>query len=194
VAIYLYCLTEPACGPADDLRGIGDAPVRAVSVAERASAWVSDLPEALGPATAELVRVHDRVVRAALSGETPLPARFGQSFAGEDALRRALEARAEAMEQALERVDAYLAADIRFHAAVAEATRNRLIRHLMEGIRERLEEMFGAVYRYPVGPERSVAQHRRIAEAIGNRDATLARSLMIEHIERVEHELAALQA
>jgi GntR family transcriptional repressor for pyruvate dehydrogenase complex len=107
---------------------------------------------------------------------------------------QALHDATDAMEQALERVDAYLAADIRFHAAVAEATRNRLIRHLMEGIRERLEEMFGAVYRYPVGPERSVAQHRRIAEAIGNRDATLARSLMIEHIERVEHELAALQA
>jgi hypothetical protein len=68
------------------------------------AAWVSDLPEDPGPATAELVRVHDRVVRAALALETPLPARFGQSFAGDAALTRALEPRVEAMERSLERV------------------------------------------------------------------------------------------
>lgn len=106
MAIYLYCLTDPGCAPAADLRGLGGAPVRVVPLAgsARSAAWVSDLPGELGPVTPELARIHDRVVRAALSRETPLPARFGQSFAGEEALRRALEARAEAIVHALERV------------------------------------------------------------------------------------------
>jgi hypothetical protein len=65
---------------------------------------VSDLPDAPGAASAELVQVHDRVVRAALARETPLPARFGQSFASEAALYRALRARAEVLERSLERV------------------------------------------------------------------------------------------
>lgn len=104
MVIYLYCLTEPGCEPPAELRGIAGMSVRAVGAAGRLAAWVSDLPEDPGPATAELVRVHDRVVRAALDLETPLPARFGQSFGGDAALRRALEPRAEGLERSLERV------------------------------------------------------------------------------------------
>lgn len=104
MTIYLYCLTEPGCSPPDDLRGIAGGAVRAIDIAGRLTAWVSDLPEEPGRATTEQVRLHDRVVRAALAKETPLPARFGQSFAGDSALRRALEARVEALERSLERV------------------------------------------------------------------------------------------
>jgi hypothetical protein len=104
VTIYLYCLTEPGLVPPEDLRGIARESVRVVDVAGRVAAWVSDLPEELGPATTEQVRAHDRVVRAALAKETPLPARFGQSFAGDSALRRALEARVELLVRSLERV------------------------------------------------------------------------------------------
>jgi hypothetical protein len=80
--------------------------VRSVAVAERArlAAWVSDLPAESGRPTVELVRVHDRVVRAALESETPLPARFGQSFASDAALGFALESHAAELEEALARV------------------------------------------------------------------------------------------
>lgn len=104
MTIYLYCLTDTANEPAADLRGLGGSLVRSVPTSMHSAAWVSDLPSGLGPATAELARVHDRVVRAALSGETPLPARFGQTFAGEDALLRALAGRSEVIARALERV------------------------------------------------------------------------------------------
>ncbi|HEY9429603.1 MAG TPA: GvpL/GvpF family gas vesicle protein, partial [Gemmatimonadaceae bacterium] len=104
MAIYLYCLTEPGCEPPAELRGLAGEAVRAVAAAGRVAAWVSDLPEGLGPATTELARAHDRVVRAALAHETPLPARFGQSFAGDAALRRSLDSRTAALERALERV------------------------------------------------------------------------------------------
>jgi hypothetical protein len=52
----------------------------------------------------ERAKEHDRVVRAALDSETPLPARFGQVVSGEDELRAALAERRSALETALESV------------------------------------------------------------------------------------------
>ncbi|HET7623441.1 MAG TPA: GvpL/GvpF family gas vesicle protein [Gemmatimonadaceae bacterium] len=104
MAIYLYCLTEPGCEPLAELRGIAGERVRALGVTGRLGAWVSDLPEDPGPASTELVRVHDRVVRAALALETPLPARFGQSFESDAALERALQGRTDLLERSLDRV------------------------------------------------------------------------------------------
>jgi GntR family transcriptional repressor for pyruvate dehydrogenase complex len=97
-----------------------------------------------------------------------------------------------AMERGLDSADDYIAADIRYHLAIAAATRNPLLLHLMEAIRGRLTEMFGTVYRYPGGPEQSVAQHREIGAAIEARDSERARRLITEHVERVERELAEL--
>jgi GntR family transcriptional repressor for pyruvate dehydrogenase complex len=88
--------------------------------------------------------------------------------------------------------DDFVAADIRFHLVLAEATGNRLLLHLMQAIRERLTGMFGTVYRFPGGPARSIAQHRLITHAIETEDGERARQLMTEHITRVEQELAQL--
>lgn len=96
------------------------------------------------------------------------------------------------MERAVDSADSYIAADIRYHLVIAEATGNRLLLHLMQAIRERLTEMFGTVYRFPGGPERSIAQHRLITHAIAAADAEQARRLMTEHILRVEQELAQI--
>jgi GntR family transcriptional repressor for pyruvate dehydrogenase complex len=96
------------------------------------------------------------------------------------------------MERSLHDAANFVAADIRFHLGIAEATGNRLLLHLMQAIRDRLIGMFGTVYRFPGGPERSVAQHRLIARAIAADDGERARQLMTEHITRVEHELAQL--
>ena len=98
----------------------------------------------------------------------------------------------DGMERSLDSADAFVAADIRFHLVLAEATGNRLLLHLMQAIRERLTEMFGTVYRFPGGPERSIAQHRLITHAIEAEDGERARLLMTDHITRVEQELAQL--
>jgi len=96
------------------------------------------------------------------------------------------------MEAAVGSADVYVAADIRYHLVIAEATGNRLLLHLMQAIRERLTEMFGTVFKFPGGPERSIAQHRLITQAIAAEDAERARQAMTEHILRVEQELAQL--
>jgi GntR family transcriptional repressor for pyruvate dehydrogenase complex len=96
------------------------------------------------------------------------------------------------MELELAVADRFIAADIRYHLVVAEATGNRLLLRLMQAIRDGLTEMFGTVFKYPGGPERSVAQHRLITEAIESEDPDRARQLMTDHILRVERELAQI--
>jgi GntR family transcriptional regulator, transcriptional repressor for pyruvate dehydrogenase complex len=98
----------------------------------------------------------------------------------------------EDMEIELDSAERFIAADIRYHLVIAEATGNRLLLRLMQAIRDSLTEMFGTVFKFPGGPERSVAQHRLINEAIEAQDAERARRLMTEHILRVEQELAEI--
>ncbi len=101
--LYLYCLTSPtADAPGAGLRGVDEAPVRAVA-AGTARAWVSEVGS-VPSATVERARAHDRVVRQAMRSGTPLPARFGQTFADEAALCEVLQAKGAAMAQALARV------------------------------------------------------------------------------------------
>jgi GntR family transcriptional regulator, transcriptional repressor for pyruvate dehydrogenase complex len=96
------------------------------------------------------------------------------------------------MEIELARADRFIAADIRYHLVIADAAGNRLLLRLMEAIRDGLTETFGTVFEFPGGPERSIAQHRLINEAIEAEDPERARQLMTEHILRVEQELAQI--
>src|SRR5438046_10072398 len=98
MAVHLYCILPrgargalPArTGP----RGLDGARVRGVVVGGLV-AWVSDVKGGI-PITVDGVKAHDAVVEAALNtGTTPVPARFGQRFANDDACREALERRAE---------------------------------------------------------------------------------------------------
>jgi hypothetical protein len=105
VATHLYCLLPGAADvPPASLAGIGGARVRALAIGASA-AWVSDVPEAGAPVTAASLTAHDAVTRAALERATPLPARFGQRFATDEACRRALLRRADAIADALAEVD-----------------------------------------------------------------------------------------
>lgn len=103
MAIYLYCVLRATREPPPNLAGIDGAPVRAIDLSGL-GAWVSDAEATTVVPSPARARDHDRVVRAALEGETPLPARFGQVVAGEDELRAALAERREALEAALEKV------------------------------------------------------------------------------------------
>jgi hypothetical protein len=101
--LYLYCLVSAGREPLPSVRGLAGTPVRQVAV-ESVGAWVSNLPTAIGTVTPDLARTHDAVVREAMRVETPLPARFGQTFPDETALRRSMEERRQGISTALERV------------------------------------------------------------------------------------------
>jgi hypothetical protein len=66
--------------------------------------WVSDTEGV--PPTAERLREHDRVVRAALRSATPLPVRFGAPLRDTAAARALLAEREDAFRTALERLAA----------------------------------------------------------------------------------------
>ena len=89
---YLYCLiaADAAVDPGATL-GIDGAPVRVIGDG-LVRAIVSDVGERTVAPNAGRARAHDEIVRLAMRGATPLPARFGQTFPTD---RAALESIAE---------------------------------------------------------------------------------------------------
>ena len=101
--IYLYCLLRAASEPPAGLAGVDDTPVRAIDLGGL-GAWVGDVSGATIVASPARARGHDRVVRAALEQETPLPARFGQIVADVATLREMIASRRARLESALDAV------------------------------------------------------------------------------------------
>ena len=102
----------------------------------------------------------------------------------------------EEMEMGLEEPigDRYIEADLRFHLAIAEAARNRLLLHNMHALRDVIRRALMSVYHYPSSPRSSLEKHRAIQAAIWERNAERARNEMRAHLSRVEsdvHELFA---
>lgn len=87
-----------------------------------------------------------------------------------------------------------LAHDARFHAAIAAATHNQAIRRIAGAIMDLLAESHAESLRAPGRPARSHEDHRRVLEAISDRDAGAAERAMREHIDEVERLLAGSEA
>lgn len=98
---YLYCLTTPAApDPPAGTVGLDGGAVRRLG-----DAWVSDVPSRSVKATVDRIRAHDAVVSAALgTGSTPVPARFGQTFADDTECVAAISAKKDTMSAGLARV------------------------------------------------------------------------------------------
>ena len=88
-----------------------------------------------------------------------------------------------------ERAEAYIDGDLRFHLAIAEATRNGLLLHTMVALREVIRRALMSIFLIPDSPERSLEQHREIRAAIAAGDADTARASMLAHLERVESDV-----
>jgi GntR family transcriptional repressor for pyruvate dehydrogenase complex len=88
-----------------------------------------------------------------------------------------------------ERAELYIDGDLRFHLAIAEATRNGVILHTMRALRELIRLALMSIFVVPESPERSFEQHRAIRSAIAERDADRARGEMRDHLVRVESDI-----
>jgi GntR family transcriptional repressor for pyruvate dehydrogenase complex len=93
------------------------------------------------------------------------------------------------MKEGLGSEERFIEADLRFHLLVAEATRNRVLVHLMHAIRSLLHRSLSSSYHIPGSPERAVESHSRILEAIEQRRSDEARRLMHDHVSRVERDI-----
>jgi GntR family transcriptional repressor for pyruvate dehydrogenase complex len=81
--------------------------------------------------------------------------------------------------------DAYIEADLDFHLSLAEAAANPLILSLIDSIVGLLREQRMKIFKVEGGPERGQFHHKRILEAMEQRDPEKARDAMRAHLDQV---------
>lgn len=108
------------------------------------------------------------------------------------AAERRTEANMEEIDGALEAMSADIAvggigeaADRRFHRAIADGAQNPLLQDVMDALGDRIQETRLASLGEPGRPPRSLADHRRIAEAIRRQDPRRAEAAMRRHLKVV---------
>ncbi len=92
------------------------------------------------------------------------------------------------MDRSLEDPEAYIEADLDFHLALAEGATNPVILSLVDSIVVLLREQRLRTFRVDGGPQRGQYHHKRILEAIEQRDADKARAAMREHMQQVRED------
>jgi GntR family transcriptional repressor for pyruvate dehydrogenase complex len=84
--------------------------------------------------------------------------------------------------------EAYIEADLDFHLSLAEAAANPLILSLIDSIVGVLREQRIRIFNVPGGPDRGQFHHKRILQAIEQRDAIKAQDAMRAHLEQVRED------
>jgi GntR family transcriptional regulator, transcriptional repressor for pyruvate dehydrogenase complex len=92
------------------------------------------------------------------------------------------------MERSLKDPAAYIEADLDFHLALAEAVANPLILSLIDSIVGLLREQRIRIFNVEGGPQHGQVFHKRILEAMEQRNPAMARSAMSEHLEQVRQD------
>jgi GntR family transcriptional repressor for pyruvate dehydrogenase complex len=123
------------------------------------------------------------------------------AFATELAARRqipeALQSMADAIEQMRaavrdEDVTTGVDADAAFHRAVGEATGNVALVDLVESIGRQLVQERAALWSAASRPQRSLAEHTEIYDAIRAGDPARARAAALAHLQSIEQEIGEL--
>ncbi len=89
------------------------------------------------------------------------------------------------MDTALENVDVYVEADLKFHLALAQATQNPIIPLLMDSIIDLLREQRKRIALVRGGLQRGQYHHKKILTAVIRRDPEAARNAMQRHLQQV---------
>lgn len=97
-----------------------------------------------------------------------------------------------ALAEMKERVDdpqAFTEPDIRFHRAIAAASRNKLLEHIMNTLQESIRATIRVAWPGQPDMKVSVKAHREILEAIRRKDGEAARKAMRKHMTIMTEEL-----
>lgn len=86
-------------------------------------------------------------------------------------------------------VTALVQADAAFHHALCAASGNPALTEFADALGEQLMRERGATWDLPDRPQRSLAEHRAIYEAIRDRDPERARESVLQHLTSVERDL-----
>lgn len=93
----------------------------------------------------------------------------------------------EQMSDHLEEADTFVELDAQFHLAIAAASHNTLLRHLVESIRNPIQQTIRDGLRRkwtPEGRQRTFQIHADIFAALEKRDGVAAQQVMAEHFDR----------
>jgi GntR family transcriptional repressor for pyruvate dehydrogenase complex len=136
-------------------------------------------------------RVHDLLeVRKELESFAAELAAARISADGVDAIDDALAEMAQAVADA--DVPALVRSDVAFHHAVCGASGNAALVELTDALGGQLLRERGAIWDLPGRPERSLAEHREISDAIDVRDSGRARAAVLAHLRSVEADVNRL--
>jgi DNA-binding FadR family transcriptional regulator len=97
-----------------------------------------------------------------------------------------------ALDGMLEDFGAYRQADVRWHVALAEATRSPRLVKVMTEVQGAMTGLISYIAHPPEVLDSSNASHRRILAAVRRRDEAVAAKEMAEHLRGTEHVLAGL--
>jgi len=103
-----------------------------------------------------------------------------------------IEAILERQTQRVDRGELAVEEDSEFHLALAEATGNRIVVHVIQTINDLLLESRLRSLKTPERPRRSLEGHRRILAALRARDGNAARQAMHAHIAEIAATLGPL--
>lgn len=124
-----------------------------------------------------------------------------ESLAGELAAERASAADRAELREAIEQMAAAVAtgdvtslvqADVGFHHALVKAAGNVALVELADALGAQLVQERAATWNSPGRPDRSLAEHRAIHDAIASRDADRVREAVLAHLASVEHDVEGL--
>lgn len=122
----------------------------------------------------------------------PEIAALAATRANEEDLERMREAVAT-MDRALDNADAFIEADMDFHLALAGATQNALVCALVDPVVDLLREQRKRIFLVN-GAVRGQYHHKRILEAVVQRDPQSARDAMRAHLAQVRADAQAAGA
>lgn len=86
-------------------------------------------------------------------------------------------------------IDAVVAGDTQFHEIIYQASRNQQLVQIITHLREQIQRFRMTSLSQPGRTKFALDEHKKIAEAISDRNVELAQTLAREHIENAEQSL-----
>jgi DNA-binding FadR family transcriptional regulator len=152
--------------------------------------FVAERPPPAPPPSAALLRAWRDVCDERMAVEVGIAVLAAERADPE--LLRPLDELVSALDGMLEDFSAYRQADVRWHVALAEATRSPRLVTAMTEAQGAMSELISLIAHPPEVLDVSNAQHRRIVAAVRRHDSGSAAREMAEHLHGTEHVLAGL--
>ena len=86
------------------------------------------------------------------------------------------------MEKAKKNPQEFVQADVDFHLAIGQAASSRILMNALQLIRNLLQQWILSAVAVKGVPEKACLQHKRVLQAIENRDGAAARKEMRNHL------------